>query len=234
MCVAAAKNWATTDTLMDYVNEANFGLAEAIDRFDPAKGFKFSSYAMWYIKRALEIYHHNIKPIIYRTNNSKVWSVVSKQSSDFVQSNERNPTTEELMDLVNDKIKKGIKDKGDLMELNVTMVDDYSLDEDSTANRNDIMDYNRVSASVNTYEDDSESEFNKRLVSSLLDILTPREQKVIKMRFGLMEVNGIQREFELNEVAEELNLTSERIRQMENVILDKLKKEYEKRVFHSL
>ena len=47
LCVAAAKNWATTDTLLDYVNEANIGLSEAIDKFDYKKGFKFASYAMW-------------------------------------------------------------------------------------------------------------------------------------------------------------------------------------------
>jgi RNA polymerase sigma factor (sigma-70 family) len=71
------------------------------------------------------------------------------------------------------------------------------------------------------------------MVSSLLEVLTPREQKVIQMRFGLIEVNGIKREFELSEVALELGLTSERIRQMETAILAKLKREYEERIFSS-
>jgi RNA polymerase primary sigma factor len=234
LCVAAAKNWATTDTLMDYVSEANIGLAEAVDKFDHTRGIKFASYAMWYVKRAIEEYHHNIKPLVHRTNNSKTWSIVSRASSEFMQENERNPSAEELMDIVNSKLKKGIKDKNDLLNVHVTMVDDYSpADEESTVGFSDLMDYNRASSSTNDYEAKSESDFQKTMVSSLLEILTPREQKVIQMRFGLIEVNGIKREFELSEVALELGLTSERIRQMETAILAKLKREYEERIFSS-
>jgi RNA polymerase primary sigma factor len=234
LCVAAAKNWATTDTLMDYVSEANIGLAEAVDKFDHTRGIKFASYAMWYVKRAIEEYHHNIKPLVHRTNNSKTWSIVSRASSEFMQENERNPSAEELLDIVNSKLKKGIKDKNDLLNVHVTMVDDYSpADEESTVGFSDLMDYNRASSSTNDYEAKSESDFQKTMVSSLLEILTPREQKVIQMRFGLIEVNGIKREFELSEVALELGLTSERIRQMETAILAKLKREYEERIFSS-
>ena len=232
MCVSAAKNWATTDTLMDYVNQANIGLIEAVDKFDITNGAKFASYAMWYIKRALNEYHHNIKPIVHRTNNSKTWSVVSKATSDFMQENERTPSTDELKEIVNDKLKKGIKDKGDLLDVNVTMVDDYPGDEEFISHA-DLMDYNRASSSENAYEETAENDFQKALVSSLLTTLTPREQKVIQMRFGLIEINGIKREFELSEVAFEMGLTSERIRQMEFAILAKLKKEYEKRLKHS-
>jgi RNA polymerase primary sigma factor len=234
LCVAAAKNWATTDTLMDYVSEANIGLAEAVDKFDHTRGIKFASYAMWYVKRAIEEYHHNIKPLVHRTNNSKTWSIVSRASSEFMQENERNPSAEELLDIVNSKLKKGIKDKNDLLNVHVTMVDDYSpADEESTVGFSDLMDYNRASSSTNEYEAKSENDFQKAMVSSLLEVLTPREQKVIQMRFGLIEVNGIKREFELSEVALELGLTSERIRQMETAILAKLKREYEERIFSS-
>ena len=234
LCVAAAKNWASTDTLLDYVNEANIGLAEAVDRFDHTRGVKFASYAMWYVKRAIEEYHHNIKPIVHKTNNSKTWSIVSKASSEFMQDNERNPSEEELLEIVNSKLKKGIKDKNDLLSLHMTMVDDYTpSDEESTVGFSDLMDYNRASSSDNEYEAKSEDDFQKAMVSSLLNVLTPREKKVIQMRFGLIEVDGIKREFELSEVAMELGLTSERIRQMENTILAKLKREYEERTFSS-
>ena len=229
LCVSAARNWATTDTLLDYVNEANTGLLEAIDKFDYTKGFKFASYAMWYIKRSLNEYHYNTKPIVHRTNNSKTWSLISKASNKFMQDNERNPSTEELKDLVNQKLKKGIKDNGDLIDLHMTMVDDFSLSDEDTQNHADIADYNRASSSENDYEAQTEADFQKKVISSMLEILTPRDRKIIQMRFGLIEVNGIQREFELSEVAEEVGLTSERIRQLELVILDKLRKEYHER-----
>ena len=230
LCVAAAKNWASTDTLMDYVNEATRGLMLAVDKFDPSRGVKFASYAMWFIKREIEVYHHGTVPIVHRTNNAKTWSVVSKAASDFTQKNERQPSQEELFDLVNDKLSKGIKDKADLTEVYVTMVDEYSYDNDEKMFNSDAVDYNRVSASVNDYEAKSEEEFNKTLVNSLLEVLPPREQKLIQMRFGLIEVNGIKREFELAEVAEELSLTSERVRQLEGKILKRLLKEYKERI----
>ena len=230
LCVSAAKNWASTDTLMDYVNEANIGLMEAIDKFDPTRGVKFASYAMWFIKRAIEIYHNGTLPIVRRTNNAKTWSIVSGVISDFTQKNERPPSQDELLELVNSKLKKGIKDKFDLTEMYVTMVDEYSYDNDEKTYNSDAADYNRASASLNSYEAKSDDDFNKTLVKSLLECLTPREQKLIQMRFGLLEVNGIKREFELQEVAEELGITSERVRQLEASILKKLLKEYEERV----
>lgn len=230
LCVAAAKNWASTDTLMDYVNEANMGLMEAVDKFDTSHGVKFASYAMWFIKRAIENYHHGTVPIVRRTNNAKTWSIISKVASDFTQKNERPPSQEELLELVNQKLTKGIKDKADLTEMYVTMVDEYSYDNDEKMFNADAADYNRASASLNDYEAESDDDFNKTLVKSLLECLPPREKKLIQMRFGLIEVNGIKREFELSEVAEELGLTSERVRQLEASILKRLLKEYEERL----
>ena len=230
LCIAAAKNWATTDTLMDYVNEANIGLMLAIDKFDASRGVKFASYAMWFIKREIESFHHGTLPLVHRTNNAKTWSIISKVTSEFTQKNERPPSQEELLELVNKKLSKGIKDKADLTEMYVTMVDEYSYDNDEKMFNSDAADFNRASASINNYENEAEDDFNKTLVKSLLEVLPPREQKLIQMRFGLIEVNGIKREFELTEVAEELGLTSERVRQLEGIILKKLLKEYEERI----
>lgn len=231
LCVAAAKNWANTDTLMDYVSEANIGLMQAIDRFDYTRGVKFASYAMWFIKREIESYHHGVIPLVQKTNNAKTWSIVSRARNNFMQKFEREPSQEELLEIVNSKLTKGIKDKNDLTELYVSMVDDYgNLDSDDSVNHADIYDYNRASASDNDYEEKSNEDYNKTLVSSLLDVLSPRDKKLIQMRFGLIEVNGIKREFELSEVAEELGITSERVRQLEGSILKNLNREYAERL----
>jgi RNA polymerase primary sigma factor len=215
---------------MDYVDEANIGLMLAIDKFDPSRGVKFASYAMWFIKRAIENYHHGTLPVVRRTNNAKTWSLISKIKSDFAQENERQPSQEELFELVNKKLKSGIKNKADLTDINITMVDDYSYDGDEKTYNPDVADFSRESASYNDYETTSDDDFNKELVASLLDVLPEREKKLIQMRFGLIEVNGIKRSFELSEVAEELGITSERVRQLEASTLKRLLKEYEKRV----
>jgi len=232
LVIAAAKKWATTDTLTDYINEANIGLAEAIDKFELNKGTKFCTYAMWFIKRAINNYNNDVAPIVRRTNLSKTFHVVSKVTNDFIQKYERFPTADELKESINKKYKKkDIKDKNDLLDIHITRMDDVGGDADDTnANFSDLMDYNRISSSVNEYETTSTNDYNKKMVDSLLSILTPREQKLIKMRFGLIEINGIKREFELIEVAEELGITPERVRQLETSILLKLRKEYGNRI----
>jgi RNA polymerase primary sigma factor len=228
LAISAAKKWANTDNLTDYINEANIGLAEAIDKFDITKGTKFCTYAMWFIKRAINNYNNDISPIVRKTNLSKTFHVVSRVTNEFIQNNERNPTSDELKEQINKKYKaKDIKDKNDLLDIHIARMDDVGGDaDDSNANFTDLMDYNRISSSVNEYEAVSNDEYNKNLIDNLLKILAPREQKLIKMRFGLIEVNGIKREFELSEVAEELSLTTERVRQLEAEVLKKLRKAY--------
>jgi RNA polymerase primary sigma factor len=228
LAISAAKKWANTDNLTDYINEANIGLAEAIDKFDITKGTKFCTYAMWFIKRAINNYNNDISPIVRKTNLSKTFHVVSRVTNEFIQNNERNPTSDELKEQINKKYKaKDIKDKNDLLDIHIARMDDVGGDaDDSNANFTDLMDYNRISSSVNEYEVVSSNEYNKNLIDNLLKILAPREQKLIKMRFGLIEINGIKREFELSEVAEELSLTTERVRQLETEVLKKLRKAY--------
>jgi RNA polymerase primary sigma factor len=183
---------------------------------------------MWFIKRAINNYNNDISPIVRKTNLSKTFHVVSRVTNEFIQNNERNPTSDELKEQINKKYKaKDIKDKNDLLDIHIARMDDVGGDaDDSNANFTDLMDYNRISSSVNEYEVVSSDEYNKNLIDNLLKILAPREQKLIKMRFGLIEINGIKREFELSEVAEELSLTTERVRQLETEVLKKLRKAY--------
>lgn len=227
LVIAAAKKWAKTDTLMDYVNEANIGLSEAIQNFDPSKNVKFASYAMWFILRAINTYTNGSLQLVKRTNFSKTFHVISKATNDFVQEFERNPTPEELLDLITSKYNKDIKDKNDLLDLKVSYVDESTNDDDDATNYGDMAAYNRASASYNDYENIETEDFNKRLVSSMLNTLSPRKQQIIKMRFGMYEeTKGIKREYEREEIAEKLGLTSERVRQLENEAMEEIKKEY--------
>ena len=229
LVVAAAKKWAKTDSLMDYVNEANFGLLEAMEKFDTSFDVKFASYAMWFIKRAINKYICGDSQIVKRPNFSKTFHVISKATNDFLQNNERTPTSDELFDIVTSKYGKDIKDKNDIMDLKVSYVDDSANDEDDSTNYGDMAAYNRVSASYNDYEEQETNEFNKKLVSSLLNKLSPRKQQIIKMRFGMYEEdNGLRREYEREEIGDVLGLTSERVRQLELAAMDEIKEEYVK------
>lgn len=228
LVIAAAKNYATTETLTDYINEANFGLFEAIDKFDITKGTKFASYAMWFILRAINKYKYDTSQMISKTNYSKTFHVMSKLKNKFIQENEREATNDELLLIMKEMYpNKDIKDKNDLLDMRIESIDAETDDDDSF---HEVADYNRVTASYNESERNAQSDFNKTLVSSLLNILTPREQEIIKMRFGMYSDNGLCREFELIEIGEKLGLTSERVRQLEISALKKLKDEYANRV----
>ena len=153
--------------------------------------------------------------------------MISKATNDFVQKFERNPTPEELLDIITTKYKKDIKDKNDLLDLKVSYVDEATSDESDTSNYGDIAAYNRASASYNEYEAVETNDFNKALVTSLLSTLTPRKQQIIKMRFGMYEESkGLVREYEREEIADKLGLTSERVRQLENEAMEEIRKEY--------
>ena len=227
LVIAAAKKWAKTDTLMDYVNEANFGLMEAIEKFDTSFDVKFASYAMWFIKRAINKYICGDLQVVKRPNYSKTFHVISKATNDFLQKNERTPTPDELFEIVTINYGKDIKDKNDILDLKVSYVDESSNDEDESPNYGDMAAYNRASASYNDYEEEETNDFNKKLVSSLLSKLSPRKQQIIKMRFGMYEGdNGLKREYEREEIGQILGLTSERVRQLELSAMEDLKSEY--------
>ena len=231
MIIAAAKKWAKTDTLMDYVNEANFGLLEAMDRFDTTHNVKFASYAMWFIKRAINKYICGDLQVVKRPNYSKTFHVLSKATNDFLQKNERTPSPDELFDIVTVKYGKDIKDKNDILDLKVSYVDESANDEDESPNYGDVAAYNRASASYNEYEEKEEEEFNKKVVSSLLSKLSPRKQQIIKMRFGMYEGdNGLRREYEREEIGQIIGLTSERVRQLELEAMDEMKAEYLRKI----
>jgi RNA polymerase primary sigma factor len=229
LVVAAAKNYATTENLTDYINEANFGLMEAVDKFDPTRGTKFASYAMWFILRAINIYKYDVSQPIKKTNYSKTFHVISKARNKFMQDNERTPSDDELLEIVNDVYGKDIKDKNDLLDTYMTSID-TEMDDEETTSYGDITDYNRASASYNEYEVESSGDYNSKLVDSLLEILKPREREIIKMRFGLYDDNGLRREYELNEIAEKIGITPERVRQLEISALKQLRAEYGSRI----
>lgn len=224
LLISAAKSYANTDNLTDYINEANFGLIEAIERFDVTKGIKFASYAMWFILRAINKFKYDTLQIVKKTNYSKTFHVMAKARSSFYQEYERYPSDDELLVMINQKYGKQIKDKADLIDMRVAYIDMSSNEESDSTYYGDITDFNRTSASYNDCEKNISDEFNGKLLNTLLSKLKPREKQIIMLRFGLIEDNGLKYEHDLADIAEKLNLTPERVRQLCIEALAKMKK----------
>ena len=229
--VSVARAYATNNNLMDLINEGNIGLMEAVDAFDPnvkvnGKTVKFITFAVHYIRRAINQFKVNNDAIVKKNNISKTYHVLSRARNKFLQENGRQPTTDELKDLVNKEYDLKINDSADMLDLRVTYIDENASDDDDDANLADLATFNSYSASGNGYERTESNDYNKAMVTSLLKVLTPREQRIIKMAFGIGEC----RELTNDEIAERIGLTTERIRQMRTSIMKRLREEFKKKI----
>ena len=222
--VGCAKKWATESTLMDYVNEGNFGLMEAIDTFDETLGFKFSTYAVHYIKRALVNYQQQTSNMVRPSNFSKTQLVKSKAINKFTQKHEREPTETELMEFMNKSVKRKILDTRDLADVRYTYIDAEGLNgDDSSSYDAGIDDYNKRSASANQFEVTERQAHNKELIKSLIHKLSKKEQRVLTLRYGIDNgIDNVKTELGQGEIADIMGLTQERVRQIENEAVKKL------------
>lgn len=228
--VSAAKNWATTDTLMDYVDEANIGLMEAIEDFDVEKGVKFLTFAAFYIKRAINSYRNGALQIVKRPNRSKTFHVMSKAKSGFVQENEREPTLQELFEIINNKYKKDIRDPRDLLDFNYGSIDGGETEEEEARGIGTMMEYNTASASLNYCEVEDEKKYQDSLIRKYLNVLGKREQAIIKMTFGLYDDKGVRRQLTPKEIGDKLNLTQERVRQLIDSSIERMRGVHKRRM----
>lgn len=229
LVVAAAKIFATTDTLMDFTNEANVGLLTAVEKFDPDLGNKFVTFAMWYIKRAINNYRNGDNQLIKKPNISKTYHVLSKATNRFAQENERMPTCEELKNLINTKYNKSISNKDDVMEIRYGSIDE-TPDDDNEFSIGLINDFNSVSACTNNILGKEEEEYEKTLIEGLMSHLRPREEKILRMFFGVYndKKTGYHKAYDMMEISKEMGITTERVRQIKEFALHKLRMIMEK------
>lgn len=214
--VAVAKRYATQTNLLDLINEGNIGLIEALETFDTTKNIKFTTWAVWFIRRAINMYSRANNTIIRKTNVSKTYHRLSKLRNKFIQEFERYPTDEELITLLQDECNVKITNPGDLTEFQVTSIDE-GFNSDSEDNYVDN-EFNVASASFNNYENQVNSDYTAYQLNKLFKQLSPRDEKIIKLLYGI----GYERAYEIKEVGQMMNMTAERIRQLKESIVKEM------------
>lgn len=211
-----AKDYAKGDEtkVLDYVNEGSIGIINAIEKFDQTRGFKFISFAVWYIRQAMTNYAQTTDLFLRKANNAKIGNNVLKIRTAFFQENHREPTTDEIKEAL---AKKGIKIKEDkdLEDVVRNSIDSVWGDESTFENNPRYIQY---SAIQNEYEKEMDDEDNKSVVGKLLKSLDERSQLVIKQLFGI----GYENPVDIEVVAEHLGLTPTRVGQIKNAALKKL------------
>lgn len=214
--VSVAKQYQNQGlTLPDLINEGNLGLIKAAQRFDETRGFKFISYAVWWIRQSI-LQSLAEQARIVRLPLNKIGSIskINKAYSELEQKLERAPTAYELaesLEVSADEVKQALASTGRHVSMDAPLRDD----DESSSSMYDVLQINTLaSPEYNLISDSLKKEINRSIST-----LTPREGDVVKLFFGLDGNSPLS----LDEIGERFDLTRERVRQIKEKAIRRLK-----------
>lgn len=211
--VSVAKQYQNQGlSLPDLINEGNLGLIKAAEKFDETRGFKFISYAVWWIRQSiLQALAEQSRIVRLPLNQVGALNKISKELNRFEQENERRPSVEELsekIDLPEDKIDEAMNVNGHHVSVDAPFADgdDNSLLDIMVNDNSPMADKQLVMESLRTE------------IANALKVLNDRERKIIEAYFGIG-----QPELTLDEIGAKMGLTRERVRQIKEKAIRRLR-----------
>lgn len=214
--VSVAKQYQNHGLMLeDLINEGNIGLIKAAESFDETKGFKFISYAVWWIRQSLyQAISEHARLIRLPLNKISTINKVNKCYMELEQELQRDPTAEEVaekMEISSEDVKENMKIAGTPLSMDAPLTDD-----EESISMNDI--YIQSSDVFESPEKELFLDSLKKDIEYTLSLLSEKEAKILNMYYGLSGYSPMS----LEEVGESLGLTSERVRQIKNKAIRKL------------
>lgn len=214
--VSVAKQYQNQGlTLPDLINEGNLGLIKAAQRFDETRGFKFISYAVWWIRQSI-LQSLAEQARIVRLPLNKIGSIskINKAYSELEQRLERAPSADELaeaLEISTEEVKQALASAGRHISMDAPLRDD----DESSSSMYDVLQVNTLASPENNLITDS----LKKEINRSISTLTPREGDVVKLFFGLDGYSPMS----LDEIGARFDLTRERVRQIKEKAIRRLK-----------
>lgn len=214
--VSVAKQYQNQGlTLPDLINEGNVGLIKAAQRFDETRGFKFISYAVWWIRQSiLQALAEQARIVRLPLNKIGSISKINRMYSELEQKLERPPSADELafeLELTVDEVKQALASSGRHTSMDAPLVEG----DDSSSSMYDILTNDSLPSPENALMNDS----LKREINRSLATLTPREASVLKLFYGLDDNS----QMSLDEIGKRYDLTRERVRQIKEKAVRRLR-----------
>lgn len=221
--VSVAKQYQNQGlSLPDLINEGNVGLIKAAEKFDETRGFKFISYAVWWIRQSiLQAIAEQSRLVRLPLNQVGSVNKIARELNKFEQEHERKPSVDEIaerVDLPEDKIADAMKANSRHVSMDAPIADG----EDSS-----MIDF--LAGDSSNTDRELVTESLKAEVSRILKLLTDKEQKVVRAFFG---IDGSP-EMTLDEIGEKYNLTRERVRQIKEKALRRLRRNTKNKLLKS-
>lgn len=214
--VSVAKQYQNQGlSLNDLINEGNIGLIKAAKKFDETKGFKFISYAVWWIRQSiLQALIEQPRVVRLPMNKATIYNKIQRAIVDFEQKNQREPSNDELAEILEMK-------PDELATLRATLTFHVSIDtpigeDDDTTSLDLMTDSSMVTPDGNLIDESLHDE-----LEHALQALTEREIDIIKYYFGINEYN---QSYSLDEIGIKMNLTRERVRQLKDKAIRKMRR----------
>ena len=225
LVISLARQYCTVnDNLMDLIEEGNIGLLNAINKFSLDKESSFQKFALFHIRREINLFKVNYSSIVQQTNRSKTDNNITNIISSFIQRENRMPTDEEILAEYNEKNPtKQISEKSDMVSVEYVYIDSLEPINGEFTDSQSFLDYSNKTSSCNEYLRKIEGDRHKKMLKSLMVGLTPNEKKAVSLFYGLDD--GI--ETSLSVIGTLMNCTSERARQLCKAAVDKMHKRAE-------